>query len=143
MRADDRGILGLPVKMAVAMVIVVTMAPLLLGMVQTAEDSMTVLTAESEAKRIADGMTRAYYGGVGTEETVLVTIPVGESVEMGGSGTDAYVIRVMDPYGNVTRLYAGTPSIPVIGDAVSITGEAAVRITCAVVDGVYGVTVSA
>ncbi|MDO5853695.1 MAG: hypothetical protein Q4Q62_06580 [Thermoplasmata archaeon] len=129
-------------KLAIAMIIVVTMTPLVVGMVQTAEDSMTSIAAESEARRMADAMQSAYLEGIGTEITVIVTVPSGESIEVGGSDGDEYVIRIVDASGDVSRSILTPLSIPVLCDKVTISGTATVRIACEMVGGVYGITVS-
>lgn len=130
----------MPVKLAIAMVIVVTMTPLVVGMVQTAEDSMSSLTAESEARRIANAMYSAYGGGIGTEEVVIVTLPPGESIEVGGSGGEEYFIWLVDATGAASKADVDIPRV--LCDKVTISGTATVRITCEMVDGVYGITVS-
>ena len=142
MRADARGILGLPLKLAVAMLVMAAMVPLVAGMVSTAEDSLSSADAQSDAESLADAASRAYYGGEGTSVAVSVSLQSGQSILMGGDGGLEYVLRITDGGEEVSRVYITAPAVPVLGGVTEVSGDALVTFTCATVDGVYGVTVS-
>lgn len=129
----------MPVRLAVAVLVIATMTPLLLGLVGAAEDSMSSREAGSEARTLHEGMARAYYGGAGTVVTVELSIPLGQSLRVGGEGGDAYVIRVMDGAEVVDRVYMERPSVRVLGDVLDIAGNARVTIETVSEEGVYGV----
>ena len=125
MRSDDRGVLDMPVRLAVAILIIATVTPVLMGMVGTAEDVMSSSEAEVEADRLCDGISRAYYGGEGTMVSVELSIPLGQALEMGGD--ERYVIRILDDGREI----------------VTIAGRTVVTIQSGVSDGDYGVWVTA
>ena len=139
MRTDDRGVLDMPVRLAVAILIIATVTPVLMGMVGTAEDVMSSSEAEVEADRLCDGISRAYYGGEGTMVSVELSIPAGQSLELGGD--ERSVIRILDGGMEVDRVYIERPAVPVL-EPVTITGRTVVTIQSGVSDGDYGVWVS-
>ncbi len=139
MRSDDRGVLGMPVRLAVAVLVIATMTPIVLGMVDDAEETMTSSGLESEADRLYDGISRAYYGGEGTVVTVDLSLRPGQSLAIGGDGADRYAIRLLEDGDEVGRVYMERPSVPVLGGTTVISGETSVRLRCTVTDGTYGV----
>ena len=140
MRTDGRGVLDMPVRLAVAILIIATVTPVLMGMVGTAEDVMSSSEAEVEADRLCDGISRAYYGGEVTMVSVELSIPAGQALEIGGD--ERYVIRILDGRMEVDRVYIERPAVPVL-EPVTITGRTVVTIQSGVSDGDYGVWVSA
>lgn len=141
MKSDDRGILSLPMKLTVAVLIVTVMTPLVVGMVGNAEDRISTLESETDARILSDGISRAFYGGVGTSVTVTLSIPVYESMEIGGGGADAYAIRLISGGVVRDRILIEKPAVPVLGEAQSFSGEVSLKITCVREDGTLGVTV--
>ena len=129
----------MPVRLAVAILIIATVTPVLMGMVGTAEDVMSSSEAEVEADRLCDGISRAYYGGEDTMVSVELSIPAGQSLELGGD--ERYVIRILDGGMEVDRVYIERPAVPVL-EPVTITGGTIITIQSGVSDGDYGVWVS-
>lgn len=134
--------MGMPLKIAIAMLVIVTMTPLVMGMVDNAETSMSSVEAEGEAEELVEAIARAYYGGVGCEESVEVSLPDGESIEVGGDGAYRYVVRILEGEAEIGRIHLNTPSVPVLSGTLRITGDCTVTVTCVSVDGVYGVSVA-
>lgn len=139
MRSDDRGVLGMPVRLAVAVLVIATMVPVVLGMVGTAEDSIGSSELEREADRLRDGAARAYYGGEGTIVSVDLRLPPGASLGVGGDGGGRYVIRLIEDGEEVGRVYIDRPAVPVLGPAAEVSGSVTVKLEAVTVDGVYGV----
>ena len=138
MRSDDRGVLGMPVRLAVAVLVIATMTPILMGMVGSAEDVISVSEAEAEAGRLSDGISRAYYGGEGTVVSVELSIPLGQSLEIGGA--EPYAIRILDGGKEVSKVYLERPSVPVL-EPLTVSGRTTVTVQAVSLDGTYGVRV--
>lgn len=135
--------LGLPVKLAVAMLILAAMTPVVLSMADSAQDSFSEAELRTEAGKLTKGIARAYYGGEGCSVTVEVSLPAGGSLELGGDGGDAYVIRLMSNGEEVGRVYIEQPAVPVLGGETSVSGSASVRLTCVTENGECGISVTA
>lgn len=123
-----------------AILIIATLTPVVVGMAGTAREDISVSGAEEEAERLADGISRAYYGGNGAIVTVRLNLGPGESLALGGSGGDEYAIRIIMNGEEAGRVYLERPAVPVLNEA-SVSGDAFVTLTCETVDGVYGVRV--
>ncbi len=131
----------MPFKLAVAMLIIATVTPIVLNAVDVAEHGMETSESMSEARTLADGVSRAYYGGTGTTVTVSLSLPAGESLAIGGEGGDAYSIRIIIDGEERERVLLQNPSVEILGGEKEISGDAVVYLRCEIDDGAYGVRV--
>ncbi len=123
------------------MLIIATVTPIVLNMADVAEHGMETSESMSEARTLADGISRAYYGGSGTTVTVSLSLPSGESLAIGGDGGDAYSIRILIDGEERERILLQNPSVEILGGETVISGDAAVSLRCEVSEGIYGVRV--
>ncbi len=123
------------------MLIIATVTPVVLNMAEVAEHGMEASESRMEAMTLADGVSRAYYGGCGTIVSVSLSVPPGESLVIGGDGGDAFSIRIMIDGEEREKVLLQNPSVQILGGATEISGDAVVRLKCEYEEGVYGVRV--
>lgn len=143
MISDGSGILSMPVKLTVAIIVLATLTPVIFGMVDTAEESMSTSEAEAEARLLADAVSRAYYGGDGTMISVQMSLPRGEGLAVGGEGGDSYSIRLLSDGEIRKKILLERPAVPILNDEMVVTGDCILIVKCCIEDGRYGVRVSA
>lgn len=133
--------IGLPVRLAVCLLVIGLMTPMVADAVREAEEGMSVRELTEEASELRDAIGRAYHGGTGTSVSVRLSLPPGQSLALGGE--EPYVIRLMDNGGEVGRVYLDDPVVPVLGEEVLLGGRVTATVSAAVEDGTYGVRVAA
>ena len=138
---DGRVIIGLPVKLAVCLLVIGLMTPVVMDAMEDAETETSLLNLRTEAMVLADAIGDVYYGGVGSSVSLSLSIPPGQSIEVGGDGADAYMLRLLDDGENADVVYLDRPAVPVLNDAVSLSGACDVTLRCTVQGGVYGVEI--
>ena len=138
MISDRRGIIGMPVKLAVCILVLGLMVPLVLDAVEDAEDEMSSYGILQEAESLRDAIQRAYFQDCTV--THEIDLPSGRSISVGGSDGKGYVLRLL-----VDREQVGTVSLgaaPTLSDGIVISGHTTVRLNATVdADGNYGVEV--
>lgn len=126
MRMDRRGIIDLPIKLAVCFLILGLMVPVVMDTVQDADDEMSLYELRREASSLEDAIQRAYStGSVVSHET---DIPYGQSLEIGGDGGDGYTIRLCVDGEVVESVFISNPTVKVIGGTTVLTGRNAVTL---------------
>ena len=117
MISDRRGIIGMPVKLAVCILVLGLMVPLVLDAVEDAEDEMSSYGILQEAESLRDAIQRAYFQDCTV--THEIDLPSGRSISVGGLG-----------------------AAQTLGDGIVISGHTTVRLNATVdADGNYGVEV--
>lgn len=138
MISDRRGIIGMPVKLAVCILVLGLMVPLVLDAVEDAEDEMSSYRILQEAESLRDAIQRAYFQDCTV--THEVDLPSGRSISVGGSDGTGYVLRLL-----VDEEQVGTVSLgaaQTLSDGIVISGHMTVRLNATVdADGNYGVEV--
>ncbi len=117
-------------KLTVAIVILATMTPLVLTMADDARVEISTSDSESEARVLADAIAQTFYGGEGYSMSLDLRIPMGESLEVGGSGGDEYTIRMIVNGEEAGRVYLDRPIVQVLGGVQSLSGNTTVSLTC-------------
>ena len=133
--------MSLPLKLAISFLIIGLMMPSVITMTQNTQEDAQEMVVRSVAGQLSDAMTDCYYDGLGSGRTVNLTVPSGYSLEVGGDGTQAYIIRIVHGGEVVDRIYLDSPGFPVIGDITRISGTMRVEISAVVCDGILGVEV--
>lgn len=142
MRSDDRGILGMPIKLAVIMLVISLTVPMVMDAAEDAGRSLSYEEPVEEARSLADAASRAYYGGQGAATTVDLSLPAGTSIRIGGDGSDAYFLTVMKDGAVLKRMMMDHPAFPFLGDPVDVSGHCRISLKCVVEDGVCGIKAS-
>ncbi|MCQ2071019.1 MAG: hypothetical protein MJZ68_07800 [archaeon] len=143
---DDRGVLGLPMRLAVVMVVLALCVPVLAHVANDFQDRTENDLACKEAGKVASVAREVYHMGEGGSSTVEISVLNGYALILGGESTDAYRILVRSPDGRDTVVPLDNreyQSARFVGGSVSVIGHMVLKLTCKVVGGEYGVEVSA
>lgn len=141
MNIGRKGVIGLPVRLTVAFLIISISVPVLTGMAADLKEDNAVMSASKEADRIADAVSRVYYMGAGSACAVDVSLPAGCMMAIGGEGTDAYSIGIFLDGVEKDRIYLERPLVRILGDGLDVHGKSRISVECVRLDGVYGVSV--
>lgn len=139
MKSDTRGIIGLPVKLAVCFLVLGLMVPLVTDVVRDADEEMSLHELRGEAMDLRDSVQRAYFQqAVVTHE---LRIPSGQSLVVGGGDGYGYLIRLCVDGQQVENLTLG--SSVVLGEETVLSGHMVLKLSgCMDEDGDYGVVVT-
>ena len=139
MKSDTRGIVGLPVKLAVCFLVLGLMVPLVTDIVRDADEEMSLHELRGEAMDLRDSVQRAYFQqAVVTHE---LRIPSGQSLVVGGGDGYGYLIRLCVDGQQVENLTLG--SSVVLGEETVLSGHMVLKLSgCMDEDGDYGVVVT-
>lgn len=139
MRSDTRGIIGLPVKLAVCFLVLGLMIPLVTDIVRDADEEMSLHELREEAMDLRDSVQRAYFQqAVVTHE---LRIPSGQSLVVGGGYGYGYLIRLCVDGRQVENMTLG--SSVVLGEETVLSGHMVLKLSgCMDEDGDYGVVVT-
>jgi len=132
-----------PVWLAVTFLILAIFVPVALSMVDGLEKDSAASAAKAEAERIENSVKRTYYSGIGSMDTVSVSLSGRSCLVVGGEGSDSYCISIMHDDAVFEKLYLQRPSVKFLGDPLYVTGNRTVSVECILENGVYGVKVSA
>lgn len=141
MISDDSGIVDMPFRIMVSLAVICVMAPIVVSLTDTAEETAELAPAVSEAKILKNSISRAYYGGIGTIESVELELDPGISIQVGGDEGESYAIRILDSGRIADRVYLDRPSVRIL-EPLTISGRCTVMVECAVIDGILGVRIS-
>ena len=122
MISDRRGIIGMPVKLAVCILVLGLMVPLVLDAVEDAEDEMSSYGILQEAESLRDAIQRAYFQDCTV--THEMNLPSGRSISVRGSDGKGYVLRLLVDGEQVGTVSLGTAQT--LGDGIVISGTSTV-----------------
>ena len=131
-----------PVLLAVTFLILAIFVPIALGMVSNLEHDSAASAAKAEAEKIENTAKKTYYSGIGSTDTVSVSVSGGSCLMIGGEGSDQYCISIMLGDTVAEKIYLERPSVKFLGDPVYIMGNKTISVKCAVEGGAYGIKVS-
>jgi hypothetical protein len=142
MKIGRKAMIGFPMRLAVAFLILSVSVPILSEMVDNIENDNSVIAASNEAEKISDAITRTYYAGVGGSCTINVDIGSDCYLSIGGKDSFAYTIGIFLGDVEKERLYLQRPTVQIFGDRLDISGQITLSVECVKVDGEYGVEVN-
>ncbi|MFA6680250.1 MAG: hypothetical protein WCR96_07170 [Candidatus Methanomethylophilaceae archaeon] len=93
LRSDRKGVLGLPIKLMITMIILALSIPLIVEAMEDNEVNMMNSEMEQEVSKLKDAVSAVHYSGKGSSRTVDINVPAGCEISIGGTGTDAYSVR--------------------------------------------------
>ena len=138
MISDRRGIIGMPVKLAVCILVLGLMVPLVLDAVEDAEDEISSYGILQEAESLRDAIQRAYFQDCTV--THEIDLPSGRSISVGGSDGKGYVLRLLVDGEQVGTVSLGAAQT--LGDGIVISGHTTIQLNATIdADGNYGVEV--
>ena len=131
---DRRGMMDMPLKLTVIMIVIALNIPMIVNVIETNEDRVMDSVLSKEADRIGSAVRAAYYSGDGSSRMIDVDLPEGCEMTLGGSSSDAYAITCTFGGKVVSKTYIEKPSIRFDGP-VTISGNVRLEITNFVRDG--------
>ncbi|MDR0198360.1 MAG: hypothetical protein LBI08_01275 [Methanomassiliicoccaceae archaeon] len=143
MRLGRKGVIDLPVRLMIVVLIVCISIPLLTGAMERGESNNAALSMNSQADKIFNAVAAVHYSGIGSSRTVTIDIPDGsEMVIPGGDGSDGYSIRMMFKGRDVGVRYMDSPPVRFVTEHLTITHSVLLLITSDIVGGTSVVRVS-
>jgi hypothetical protein len=133
---DRKGVIDLPVKLMVVVLIVSLSIPLLANAMEKGERNNAGYAMNGEVDRIFSAVAAVHYSGEGASRTVSVNIPDGcELIIPGGNGSDGYVIKMTFKGKDAGIRYMDRPPVKFLTDRVTISGSCMLLITSEFVNG--------
>ncbi|MBP6021185.1 MAG: hypothetical protein KA502_01175 [Candidatus Methanomethylophilaceae archaeon] len=142
MKIGRKAMIGFPMRLAVAFLILSISLPVITGMAEDLKDDNRVGSTTAEAEKISDAISKVYYSGVGSIRTVEVSIDSHCFVKVGGAGSQCYSIGVYLEDMEKGRIYLQRPPVKIVGDGVEISGDTLVSVKCVRMADGCGVEVS-
>lgn len=126
---DRKGLIGMPIRLAVAFLVLALAVPLLVGMTEDLRDDVESSELSIQAGKVSDTAKKAYYAGAGSVFTVEISIDHHCMLVIGGVGSDAYTIRMMSDGDEVGRVFMDCPVVKFM-DEVSVSGAQTLMLEC-------------
>ena len=92
---DRKGVMDLPIKLMVIMIVITVSVPLLTDALDDNQEKLAYAEMQQEVSKIMNAAVLAHYSGNGSARTVEVELPAGCEISIGGEGSDAYSMRSM------------------------------------------------
>jgi hypothetical protein len=142
LRLNKKGVIDLPVKLMVVVLIVSLSLPLLVSAMERGESNNAGYAMDSEIDRIFNAVSAVHYSGTGSSRTVSVNIPDGcEIVIPGGNGSDGYSVKKMFKGKDTGIRYMDRPPVKFLTNGITISGSCMLLITGESVNGSSAVRV--
>lgn len=141
MRRDRRGVMSLPIRLMVVMIVVSVSLPILMNALDDSQESMAGAEMEKESEKFKNAAVLAHYSGNGCSRTVELELPSGCEMSVGGEGGDAYSIRMFYNGDLVSVDYFDKPTLK-IDEELSFSGHLKLKLTSVDTGGVPGMTVT-
>lgn len=136
LKKDTRGVIGLPIKILVIMIVLAVAVPVVINAAENGEKSMKETEMNMEISKITDAVSVVYYSGIDSQRTVNVNIPAGCEISLGGEGEDAFSIRSIYNGEIISTKYFDKPQIA-IENNLFLSGSVSLCVKC-VGAGVFG-----
>ena len=122
--------IGFPIRLAIAFLIIVLAVPPLMELAGDFRDDINISSANSEANRIRDTLSSVYYAGDGNTAYIDIHVPDGYTICIGGLDDRAYTLSVL--YGDEIEdiVYLEHPAVKITGNQVCVSGNSGLEITC-------------
>ncbi|HKM14288.1 MAG TPA: hypothetical protein VJY42_05205, partial [Candidatus Methanomethylophilaceae archaeon] len=95
MRMNRKGMIGMPVRLAITFLILAITVPLLMGVADDLRNDVEASDLAVQADIVTKTAEKAYYAGIGSEFTANVSIDHNGRLIIGGDGSDAYCVRMI------------------------------------------------
>lgn len=132
---DDKGVMDLPVKLAVVFLILSISVPVIANAVERNESISNEVVMDSEMARFSKAVAAAHYSGTGSTVTVMLDIPTGFEIRVGGDGSDSYSIRSYSGDSLISKRYMERPAVMLLCDLTIGQGRHTLSITSTLMDG--------
>lgn len=129
MRVDRKGVIGMPVRLAAAFLILAVTVPIMMGAAGHLEKESDTAELKRQAEIISGNAEKAYYGGTGSIFTADVRIAGDCRLEIGGTGSDAYKIKMFRGDEEVGCIVMERPPVR-FASPVAVTGTLTLCFEC-------------
>lgn len=138
---NRKGVIGLPIRLAVTFLILSLFVPAAMTMMDDLDEQTKISATKNEAETVCDHIKRAYYAGNGSRSTMDVNVIGSMCLAIGGEGSDAYTVRILSDDTEKEKIYLQRPSVRIIGEPIFVTGNVTLSFSCTEKNGIYGVEV--
>ena len=141
LRKDRKGIMSLPIKLMVIMIVISLSVPLLTNALNDSQESMAGAEMSHQAEKFKNAAVLAHYSGNGCSRTVELELPQGCEMSVGGKGNDAFTIRLLYNGEIVSKEYFDKPVLK-IDQEMTFTGKVTLKLTSVETGGTPGIKVT-
>jgi len=142
LRFGRKGVIDLPVKLMVVVLILSLSVPVLAGAMEHGEANNATSAMNCEIDRMFNAAAAVHYSGIGSSRTVSISLPDGCEIEIpGGGGAGSYSVKTMYKGDQTSVRYMDRPPVRFITDGLVISGSCMLLITGDVADGDHAVKV--
>ena len=142
MRMNRKGVVGLPLRLAITFLILSLSVPTVMYMVDDLKEDSEISLLRYESIRLSNTIATAYYSGEGSTFMVDISIKHDSTLVIGGEGKDAFCIGIFIGDMEKDRHYLERPSIQIMNDPLHVSGNRTLQCKSVLIDGTYGVEVS-
>ena len=139
---DRRGVIGFPMRLMLAAVLLALCTPVLAEMTEGFRDQTYENEAQCQTDKIREASASLYMSGPGASRVVSLDIPAGYSITLGGEGAQAYSVTILKGVEEVMTIYNEHPSFRFIESMEDIAGHCDLLLTCERHDGGCGIRVA-
>ena len=125
---DERGIMSLPLKLMITMVIIALSVPMLTDALDHNQEDVAAAEMTQEADKFKNAACLAHFSGNGCSRTVDISLPAGCEMCVGGEGGNAYSIRMVYNGNLVSTEYFESPVLR-INQEMTFTGHMTLKLT--------------
>ena len=125
---DRRGVMSLPVKLMITMVVIAVSIPMLTAALDSNQEDMAGAEMIQETEKFKNAANLAHFSGNGCSRTVEIDLPAGCEMSVGGTGSDAYSIRMVYNGDLVSTEYFESPVLK-ISQEMTFTGHMTLKLT--------------
>ena len=125
---DRGGIMSLPVKLMITMVIIALSVPMLTSALDSSQEDMAGAEMSHEVQKFKNAANLAHFSGNGCSRTVEIDLPAGCEMSVGGEGSDAYSIRTLYNGELISTEYFESPVLRICNE-MTFTGHMTLKLT--------------
>ena len=138
---DRGGIMSLPVKLMITMVIIALSVPMLTSALDSSQEDMAGAEMSHEVQKFKNAANLVHFSGNGCSRTVEIDLPAGCEMSVGGKGSDAYSIRTAYNGELISTEYFESPVLKICNE-MTFTGHMILKLTSVEGDTVPEIEVS-
>ena len=127
---DGRGVLGLPLRIAIAFLIIALFAPSLVNVAESFRDDSDMAEMRNEADKAESLAEELWFAGKGSTGTVELHMQQGYSLTFGGTGADAWSYSIMKGDSVREKHFMETPDVRFLGEVFTATGSCVLTMEC-------------
>lgn len=141
MMPDRRGVMDLPIRLMVVVIVLSVSVPLIADAAEINEKSMMTADMNREIGVLMNAVSAVHYSGIGSSRTVDIDLPAGCEMTIGGPDTAAYSVRMFFNGEHTATAYFEKPAVMIFGE-VHITADSTLMLTSMNCDGRFGIGVT-